>query len=364
MLPIANLVNVVKRSISEYSQDNVANMAAALAFAAFFSIFPLILFLVSLASFLLSPEEARQWVLQNVLPNLQSSTDESNVFVKTITDVVAARGTGTGIAALIGLVSLLLSASGVFGTLQLAINRAWECEKAGSLIKDKIIAFLMVLGVAAVMVLSTAISAVLTGIQSTTSGIIGNLSWLWEILNFLISLGLLAGVLAILYRSLPRCKVEWSDVWLGALITALLFGVLKYGFAFYLGNFAKYQAVYGALGAIIAVQTWIYLSSQVLLFGAEFCSEYAGERQDMEAERARTANQASDEQRRQQAAQRADERRQRREAEEQARIAGRTPVPAAGPGEPRQAATVFAAAAGVAAALGLLGKVLSSNRRG
>ena len=160
MLPMNHLVNVFKRSVKEYGQDDAADLAAALAFAAFFSIFPLVLFLVSLASFILDPNSAREFVLSK-LPNIQQQGQDANFLAKTVTDIIASRGAGTGIAAIIGLISLLMSASGVFATLQKAINRAWDCEKEGGLIKDKVVAFLMVLGVAVVMVISTIISSAL-----------------------------------------------------------------------------------------------------------------------------------------------------------------------------------------------------------
>jgi membrane protein len=359
MLPMNHLMNVFKRSVKEYGQDDVADLAAALAFAAFFSIFPLILFLVSLASFILDPNSAREFVISK-LPNIQQGGQDANFLSKTVTDIVASRGAGTGIAAIVGLISLLMSASGVFGTLQKAINRAWDCEKEGSLIKDKVVAFLMVLGVAAVMVVSTIISSILNGVQSGTAGIIGQLPLLWQFVNLLVSIGLMTGVLTILYRTLPRCKVNWADVWPGALVAAVLMEILKQGFAFYLGHFANYQAVYGTLGAVIALQTWIFLMSQILLFGAEFCSEYAGERQGIEAARATAANTAAAEQRQAEA----DRKAQTQRAEDAARareIARRREriTPVAAPA--REHGVVLAAAAGLAAAIGLIGKALGSR---
>ncbi|HUS14778.1 MAG TPA: YihY/virulence factor BrkB family protein [Chloroflexia bacterium] len=359
---MSNLINVFKRAIKEYGQDQAGNMAAALAFAAFFSIFPLILFLVSLASFIFNAADAQAFVLSK-LPNINPNATgtDANFLSKTVTDIIAARGTGTGIAAFIGLVSLLMSASGVFGTLQLAINRAWDCEKAGSLIKDKVVAFLMVLGMAVVLGISTAISSILAGIEEGTNGIIGQMPWLWQILNILVFIGLMTGVLSVLNRVLPRCKVNWGDVWPGALLTAILWMILNQAFAFYLGNFANYQAVYGALGGIIALQTWIFLIAQILLFGAEFCSEYAGERMLMEAERAKAANKDALQQRRAAEAARAEEQRITAARRERALAERRARVLPNGGAAPAEHATVLGAAAGIAAAIGLLAKAIGGR---
>ncbi|MGI8588031.1 MAG: YihY/virulence factor BrkB family protein [Chloroflexia bacterium] len=349
MLPAKNWFNILKRSVSEFGKDDIGTLAAALAFAAFFSIFPLILFLVSLASFFLSPDDAQRIVVTNI-PQVQARGD-TGFFVKTVHDVIAARGASTGIAAVVGLVSLAFSATGVFGTLQKAINRAWHCETAGSLVKDKVIAFLMVMGVGLVILVSTVVSSLLNGIQKGTTGIIGDLPWLWQIVNLVVSLGLMAGVLTLLYHSLPRCKVNWGDVWPPALLVAIGLEILKQGFAFYLGNFANYQAVYGALGGIIALQTYILLASLVLLFGAEVCSEYANERQSLEVARATASNEAA-------ARKREAARASRREARERASGERRPPAIPMSDAAARQTASVFAAAAGAAALIGALGKLL------
>ncbi|MDQ2805807.1 MAG: YihY/virulence factor BrkB family protein [Chloroflexota bacterium] len=360
MLPLKNIFNVFKRAGKEFGQDDIGNMAAALAFATFASIFPLILFIISLLTFFLDQKSAADFVLTR-MPNPGGS--DASVLTKTITDVIAAKGPGTGIAAIIGLVSLLVSASGVFGTLQAAVNRAFDCTKAGSLVKDKVIAFLLVLGVAVVMLISTAISTVLNGIQQGTAGIIGQFPLLWQIIGLLVSLALMTGILTVLFHTLPRCSVDWQDVWPAAALTAIGWEIFRQIFAFYLGNFANYQAVYGALGSIIAIQTWILFSSMILLFGAEFASEYAGERTDMAGEKSRAAAEEAARKRRAAAAQKVEDQRvqagnlARRVDERRTRVTGLGGVP------PQEHGMVFAVAAGVAGLLGLLGKLLGGRGR-
>jgi len=140
VLPWGRGLRLIRRAVREYLQDDGANLAAALAFSAFFSLFPLILLLVSLASFFVQPEQAQRWVLDNVRI-LQFAPDQTSVLVQTVTGIIKARGVGTGLAAVIGVLGLLLGASGVFGTLQTAINRAWDREPGGNVLKAKLVDF-------------------------------------------------------------------------------------------------------------------------------------------------------------------------------------------------------------------------------
>jgi hypothetical protein len=143
----------------------------------------------------------------------------------------------------------------------------------------------MVLGVAVVMFASLVLSSVLNVVQTSSKGaegIVGNLSWLWQILSIVVSIGLSTLILLVIFRTLPRCGVRLSEVWLGALVTAVGWEILKQGFAFYLGNFAKSASVYGTFGALFSLLTWIYLTGFILLVGSEFTSEYARAQRKLE----------------------------------------------------------------------------------
>ena len=356
MLPMKSLANITMQAAKDYGKDDGGNLAAALAFAAFFSIFPLVLFLVSIASFIVSPQAAQQWVLQS-LP-IDPSSSAGNVFVTTITSVIASRGTGTGLAAIIGVVGLLLSASGAFGTLDKAINRAWGCQDQSGLIQDKIVAFIMVLGFALLLIASTVVSSILNGIQSGVGGIIGDFPWLWQIVNILVAVALMSLALAILFRALPHCRVSWQDAWPGAILVAIGLQILQQGFGLYLGHFANYQAVYGALGGIIALQTLIYLACQILIFGAEFSSDYEAERRKLAEDANKSATQAAEARRREVVQARAAKRAKERAAQP-------SPPPVRGPvgqAPPEATAGVLGAAVAVAAAVGVIGRLITGER--
>jgi membrane protein len=284
ILPMRALINVFKRTATQIGVDQVGDLAAALTYYAVFSIFPLLLLLVTLASFIFNADEAKQTVFSKLAGVAPGDT------AKVLSDAVGAalekKGGGElTLSTAVGIISLLFSSSGVFTTLDKAINRAWGCEYKASLIKDKLISFAMVIAVAVMLVLSTFISAVVNFVLSSSELVVGAViggknpmvAWFIQLLSILISIALDAGILVIIFRTLPRCRVTVGDVWLGALLTAVGWEVLKQGFAFYVANFAG-SSIYGSIGAIFTLLTWIYLTGFLLLIGAEFTSEYARER--------------------------------------------------------------------------------------
>jgi membrane protein len=289
ILPPRALVNVVKRTVGEIGDDQVGDLAAALTYYAVFSIFPLLLLLVTLASFIFDADQAKQTVFSKLSSVAPGET------AKVLSDAVGAalekKGGGElTLATLVSIGGLLLSSSGVFTTLDKAINRAWGCEYKASLIKDKLISFAMVIAVAVMLVLSTFVSAAVNFVLNSSEVVVGALvggknplvAWAVQILSILISIALSAGILLIIFRTLPRCRVSVSDVWLGAILTAVGWEILKQGFAFYIGNFSG-SSVYGSIGSIFTLLTWIYLTGFLLLVGAEFTSEYAREREMIRA---------------------------------------------------------------------------------
>ena len=194
------LINVFKRMVTEIGEDQIGDLAAALTYYAVFSIFPLLLLLVTLATFILDADQAKQTIfskLSGVAPG-----DTAKVLSDAVGAALEKKGGGElTFATLVSIGSLLLSSSGVFTTLEKAINRAWGCEYKASLIKDKLISFAMVIGVAVVLVLSTIISAVvnfvLNGSEVAVSAVVGDknpvVAWIIQIITILVSILLNAG---------------------------------------------------------------------------------------------------------------------------------------------------------------------------
>jgi len=182
-------------------------------------------------------------------------------------------------AGVVGLVTLLIGATGVFGELRDALNTIWEVPSKGlggirGLIKDRFLSFTMLLGIGFLLLVSLVISAGLAAVGRFLGGVLPALSVLGEVANFLISLVVITVLFAMIYKYLPDLKIPWGDVWIGAAVTALLFDLGKSLIGLYLGS-SKIASTYGAASSLAIVLIWIYYSAQIFLFGAEFTQVYA-----------------------------------------------------------------------------------------
>jgi membrane protein len=182
-----------------------------------------------------------------------------------------------GWLALIGLVTLVFSASSAFSTLDKAVNRAWNSEKVPSFIVEKLVSFAMMAATSLLLLLSVLASTFMTAARAATTAAFGEVpgsAIFWWLVNVALSLALIFGIFILIYRFLPRFEVILKDVWLGALLAAIAWVILKELFALYLGSsLVNYSATYGNIGTVIILLTWIYLSALIILTGAEFTAE-------------------------------------------------------------------------------------------
>jgi membrane protein len=186
------------------------------------------------------------------------------------------------IGTVVGVVVLLFGASGVFAELQDALNTIWRVKpKPGQgiwgVVRDRLISFLVVLGTGFFLLASLVLSAVLNGVENAVSERLTGGAWLWWGVNAGVAFAVVAVLFAIIYKLLPDTNVGWRDVWLGALLAALLYSIGKYLIGLYLARGAVVSA-FGAAGSVIVILTWVYYSAQILLFGAEFTRVYARHR--------------------------------------------------------------------------------------
>lgn len=275
-------VTVAKATAREFMAEDVPYMSAAVTYYAFFSLFPAIILGATIATFFVSPEEAYQYVITGVgrfAPTL------SDFLTEALREVIQKRDI-IGWSALISSVTLLFTASGAFDAIDKAVNRAWRTEKVPSILTTKLTSFLMMLVVGGLMLVSLIVSAILGTTRTFTEEIIGKVpgeQFFWWAVNFAASIAIVFLGLLLLYRFVPRCEVEIRDVWRGALLSAIAFALAKEGFGLFLGTtFANYNAVYGTVGTVIALLTWVYISVIIMLAGAEFAAETARVR-DMRA---------------------------------------------------------------------------------
>lgn len=264
----------------EWQDDKVSRLAAALAYYTLFSLAPLLVIAVAIAGLIFGEAAARQEMLAQAQDLLGSSGAEA---IETLLENANHEISGQ-LAALIGLITLLLGASGVFGQLQDTLNIIWNVPpQAGSGVRNyvskRLVSFAMVLAAGFLLLVSLVISAGLSAINSlVTDNLPAGVELVSMLLNFLISFGVVTLLFAILYRWIPDTEVGWRDVLPGALVTSLLFNVGKTLIGLYLGR-SSINTSYGAAGSLIVVLVWIYYSAQIVFLGAEFAQVYARHRE-------------------------------------------------------------------------------------
>lgn len=249
--------------------------AAAIAYYTLFSVFPLTLLLISMGSFVLNSQQAQQAALAVVGTYLPIAVD---LVQRNIERVLELRGT----ASVVGVLGFIWAASGVFGSLSRAINRAWDLERPRPAWAERALAASLVLLVAllfSLSLLSTAAFEVVTRLSSLVLGAPPNppatlINLLVKILPYIFTVLLFT----FLYAILPSVRVAWADVLPGALLASLAWEVAKNGFTLYLTRFAPYNLVYGSVAAVIAILLWSYISGIIILLGAEFTVQYARRR--------------------------------------------------------------------------------------
>jgi len=276
-MKLKDLWALLKESWNAWSADKAPRLGAALAYYTIFSLAPLLIIVIAIAA-LVFGREAAQGKIVAELGGLMGTASAGAI--QTMID--KARTPAAGIfATILSLITLLLGATGVVGELKDALNTIWHVEPAPgmgllSTLKTRLASLAFVLGVGFLLLVSLVISAVLSALSGFFSHLFAN-PWLLQVLqvvNFVISLGVITVLFAMLYRFLPDTEVAWHDVWIGAGMTALLFVVSKSLIGLYLGK-SSIGSAYGPAGALVLILAWVYYSSLVLLFGAEFTNIYA-----------------------------------------------------------------------------------------
>jgi membrane protein len=266
---------LVKETYSDWSEDKASRLAAALAYYTIFSIAPLVIIVIAIAGLAFDRELARG----QIQAQIQSLVGEDGAgLVQSMVEGASNESTSV-IATIIGVATLLFGASGVFGQLQDALNTIWEVEpKPGrgmmGIIRDRFISFTMVLGIGFLLMVSLVVSAALAGLNEYLGGMFDNMAYVGEGINFVISFGVITLLFAMIYKILPDVEIAWSDVWVGAVVTALLFTIGKFLIGLYLGHSAV-ASTFGAAGSLVIIVIWIYYSAQILFMGAEFTQVYA-----------------------------------------------------------------------------------------
>lgn len=267
---------LVKQSLSSWSDDYAPSMGAALSYYTLFSIAPLLIIVISVAGLFFGADAVRGVIfaqLQSLMgPQGAKAIEE---MLSTASDAK----TG-GVAAIVSVVGLLIGATTVFNELQNDLDRIWRAparvKSSGiwTLLRTRLLSFGMVLGVAFLLTVSLVTSAAIATMGKWWGAWFGGWEVLAHILDVVVNFGLLTAIFALIYKMIPRVHVSWHDVWTGAAVTSLLFVIGKFLIGLYLGK-SDMTSSFGAAGSMVLVMVWVYYSSQIFLFGAEFTWVYA-----------------------------------------------------------------------------------------
>jgi membrane protein len=273
----SNAFSLLKQTAIEWMDDKAPQLGAALAYYTVFSLAPLILVLLAIIGVLFRDDPAGAW--SRVTEQMGYFLDKSAVQVVTDIAQEAAKPGKSTMATIIGIALALFGASGVFGQLQDALNTIWGVKaKPGegmmSFLRARFVSFAMLGGVFFLLLVSLTIEALLKGFSHYVQGALPGGLAIAVSVYLIFDFAVVVLLFAMIFKFLPDAQIQWRDVWIGAVMTAIFFGIGKWALGLYLGSGAAASA-YGAASSLITLLLWIYYSSQILLFGAEFTQVYA-----------------------------------------------------------------------------------------
>ena len=263
------VLHILVTTIKNFGESRGPRAAAAMAYYALFSLFPLLVVLIAASGLLLNEQQATARIeeaIMNILPGSQSLIREN------INNMMSLRNT----VGLVGLVGLVWSASGVFSVLVANINLAWEQSEERGFLQQRLLALVIIVILIIVLLILPLLTSTLNLLPSLTLQLFkGTIieKPIWFVFSNLIPFLVTFAALMALYRWAPKAKVAWKEAFWGSLFSAFGLLLVNQGFTFYLSSgLSRYQLIYGTLGAVVALMTWIYLSSLILILGAHLCS--------------------------------------------------------------------------------------------
>jgi membrane protein len=273
----SNAFSLLKQTFNEWLQDKAPQLGAALAYYTVFSLAPLILVLLAIIGVIFRNDPKGAW--DKITEQMSYFLDPSAVqVVQSIAQTASQPGKST-MATIIGIALAVFGASGVFGQLQDALNTIWGVKaKPGTgiwgFLRARFLSFAMVGGIFFLLLVSLAIEALLKGFSHYVQSVLPGGILIAVTVYLVFDFAIVVLLFAMIFKFLPDVQIQLRDVWIGGVMTAILFGIGKWLLGFYLGSGAAGSA-YGAASSLITLLLWVYYSSQILLFGAEFTQVYA-----------------------------------------------------------------------------------------
>jgi len=266
---------LIKETVADWQADKVSLWAAALAYYTAFSLAPLLIIAIAIAGAVFGEEAARGEIVGQIQGLVGKQGAEA---IQTMLQNTQRPGSGGVVATIIGIVTLLLGASGVFGQLQEALNTIWHVKPKPNLgikafVQDRFLSFAMVIVIGFLLLVSLVLSAAIAGVSHFVDNAFQGFAIVGQIINFSISLVVITFLFALIYKVLPDVKIPWRYLWTGSIITALLFNIGKFFISYYLGS-SSVASTYSAAASLGIILIWVYYSAQILLLGAEFIKVY------------------------------------------------------------------------------------------
>lgn len=275
-LSVKGLFGVFKDAFKGFGSDNVTKLSGSLAYYTVFSLGPLLVVIISLCSIFLG-REAVEGKIYGQLNNFVGS--DTALQLQQIIKNASINGKGN-LAAIIGVITLLLGATTVFGDIQDSINKIWGIKpkpKKGwlKMLRNRFLSFSVIASLGFLLLVSLGISAIIEALMSSFQANYPDVAVIFVyIINLVLTLGITAVIFGVIFKVLPDAQIKWKDIMAGAIATAVLFMLGKFGISFYISK-ANVGSTYGAAGSIVILLLWVYYSSIILYFGAEFTKAYA-----------------------------------------------------------------------------------------
>jgi membrane protein len=271
------LIAVLARSLVAWVGHRAGSKGAALAFYTLFSMAPILILAIAGAGYFFGADAAQGEIVSQ-LEGLVGHNGAQAIQAL----LLGARDPASGLAAtLVAGVLLLVGATTVFVELKASLDEMWGIEPAEGLaivafLRTRLYSFGLVLVLAFLLLVSLVISAALAVLERYVDGLWSNSFELFAVVSSAISFAVIASLFALIYKALPQAPLSWHDAWVGAIFTAILFSLGKYGIGLYLGRSAVASS-FGAAGSLIALLLWVYYSAQIFFLGAQFTKQYATE---------------------------------------------------------------------------------------
>jgi membrane protein len=267
--------HLIKAAVSSWVDDFAPSMGAALSYYTVFSLAPMLLIVIGVAGLVFGADAARGEIVGQ-LRGLMG--EQGAVAVEELLKSASDPGKGI-LATIIGFGTLMVGATAVFAELQSSLDRIWRTPAPVNengiwgMIRTRFLSFGLILGLGFLMIVSLVLSAGLAALGNWWGGYLGNWEFVLQALNFVVSFAVVTVMFAAIYKFMPHAKIEWRNVWVGAIVTALLFTIGKFLIGLYIGK-SGVASGFGAAGSFAVLLVWVYYSAQIFLLGAEFTWVY------------------------------------------------------------------------------------------